>query len=88
MQQSLHQRQAIDAVIRRQLRGLPSAPTRSGASAPATPPASEQEGAGLASSSPAPSDPLDHPLVQLAALFAGWSVMGLIVSACLLGPLG
>lgn len=87
MPQSIHQRQAIQAVVRRRLRGLP-APTRNGASAPATPPASEQEGAGFASFSPAPSDPLNHPLVMLAALFVGWSIMGLILWACLLGLIG
>jgi hypothetical protein len=88
MPQSIHQRQAVQAVIRRRMRGIPSAPTRNGASAPATPPVAEQEGAGFSSFSPAPSDPLSHPAVQIASLVVGWCIMGLIMWACLMGLIG
>lgn len=64
MPQSLHQRQALEAVVRRRLRGLPStAPTRNGAFAAAPSPAVKPAG-GAGSSSPA--SPATPRLAQLA----------------------
>lgn len=76
MPQSLHQRAAIQAVIRRRMRGLPS-------SALATvPPPSSKPAEGAGSSSPAPSAvPFFAHLAALALGLLTWTLIAYSLTA-------
>lgn len=84
MPQSLHQRQAIQAVIRRRMRGLSPAPTRNGALPPSPLSAASRQGAG-SPPSPSPATPSDPPvLVAGFVASVAMCLWGLIVWAALL----